>query len=421
MKFRNYTLKEVISFLGPGLLYAAAAIGVSHLVQSTRAGAEYGLALVWAVVIANIVKFPFFEFAPRYATVTGKDLLDGYRAVGKWAVLLILIVTLVGLFTIQAAVTVVTAGLAEELTGISLQHWQWSGILLLICLLVNGIGHYSFLDKFIKVVIVILALTTLTAFLSAFLSKEHTIVYENNFSWMNKTDVTFLIALMGWMPGPLDISVWHSIWTLAKKRNSRKAATLNQSLFDFHVGYWGSALFALFFLGLGAIIMYGNIDTLPEGGGQFARFLINIYTDSLGDWAYPVIITAAFTTMFSTTLTCLDAFPRVMRKLTCQVVPAMDTPRNFNNLYWIWIVVTALGALILLGFFMSDMKIMVMFATIVSFLTAPVIAYLNYRVIMGKEVPADCKPGKLTQGISIFGIVFLTAFSIYYLVSLIIL
>jgi hypothetical protein len=28
--------------LGPGLLFAGAAIGVSHLVQSTKAGAEFG-------------------------------------------------------------------------------------------------------------------------------------------------------------------------------------------------------------------------------------------------------------------------------------------------------------------------------------------------------------------------------------------
>ena len=52
--------------LGPGLLFAGAAIGVSHLVQSTRAGAEYGLTLLWAIILANLFKrktltFNFFE------------------------------------------------------------------------------------------------------------------------------------------------------------------------------------------------------------------------------------------------------------------------------------------------------------------------------------------------------------------------
>ena len=35
-----------IKKLGPGLLFAGAAIGVSHLVQSTRAGADFGWGLL---------------------------------------------------------------------------------------------------------------------------------------------------------------------------------------------------------------------------------------------------------------------------------------------------------------------------------------------------------------------------------------
>ena len=41
--------KSFLQSLGPGLLFAGAAIGVSHLVQSTRAGAEFGFGLIWAL------------------------------------------------------------------------------------------------------------------------------------------------------------------------------------------------------------------------------------------------------------------------------------------------------------------------------------------------------------------------------------
>lgn len=57
-KIMSTTLKKS---LGPGLLMAAAAIGVSHLVQSASTGAEFGYALVWAVVLANLFKYPFFQ------------------------------------------------------------------------------------------------------------------------------------------------------------------------------------------------------------------------------------------------------------------------------------------------------------------------------------------------------------------------
>ena len=69
--------------LGPGLLFAGAAIGVSHLIQSTRAGADFGFGLLWALFLINCIKYPFFQFGPRYAQATGESLLDGYNKLGK--------------------------------------------------------------------------------------------------------------------------------------------------------------------------------------------------------------------------------------------------------------------------------------------------------------------------------------------------
>ena len=43
------TRQGILAALGPGLVWAAAAVGVSHLLQSTRAGASYGFALVGVV------------------------------------------------------------------------------------------------------------------------------------------------------------------------------------------------------------------------------------------------------------------------------------------------------------------------------------------------------------------------------------
>ena len=75
----NFNIKN----LGPGLLFAGAAIGVSHLVQSTRAGADFGLGLLWALLLVNLFKYPFFQFGPRYASATGESLLDGYKKMGN--------------------------------------------------------------------------------------------------------------------------------------------------------------------------------------------------------------------------------------------------------------------------------------------------------------------------------------------------
>ena len=108
-------IKKLISLLGPGLLYAGAAIGVSHLVQSTRAGADYQFGLLYILILSNAAKYPFFEFGPRYASATGNSLIEGYLKVGRWAVILFALLTILTMFSVQAAVTVVTAGIAGQL------------------------------------------------------------------------------------------------------------------------------------------------------------------------------------------------------------------------------------------------------------------------------------------------------------------
>jgi Mn2+/Fe2+ NRAMP family transporter len=94
---------------GPGLLWAAAAIGVSHLVQSTRAGADAGFALAGVIVLALILKYPFFEYGPRYAAATGESLVEGYARIGTWATWLYFLITLATALIIQVVIVVFTS------------------------------------------------------------------------------------------------------------------------------------------------------------------------------------------------------------------------------------------------------------------------------------------------------------------------
>ena len=129
-----------IKKLGPGLLFAGAAIGVSHLVQSTRAGADFGFGLLWALILTNLFKYPFFLFGPKYAIATNESLLDGYFKLGKSFLVIYFVLNLVTMFTIQSAVTIVTAGLAIELFGITSNIKIWAFIILIFCCLFSVIS-----------------------------------------------------------------------------------------------------------------------------------------------------------------------------------------------------------------------------------------------------------------------------------------
>lgn len=402
--------------LGPGLLWAGAAIGVSHLVQSTRAGANFGFALVWVVIVANIFKYPAFEFGPRYAAAMGESLLDGYMRIGKWAMAVFLLMTAGTMFTIQAAVTVVTAGLASQLFNIGWSPLVWSAILLAVCALLLVIGRYPLLDKLIKTVIILLTLSTLIAVAVA---AGHGSRVQSEFIpsqvW-TLAGVSFLVALVGWMPSAIDISVWHSLWTIERRKSSGHAPSLREALFDFKLGYFGTAILALGFLSLGALVMYGSGETFAAGSAAFAGQLIKLYTSALGEWSRSIIVVAAFTAMFSTTLTVTDAFPRVLRRST-QLLAVERFPENGSSwLYWAWMIFVTGGALVIIGLFLKGMTFLVDLATTLSFLTAPILAYINFRAVTGPWMPAEAIPGKKLQILSWTAIAFLGSFGVFFII-----
>ena len=150
-------LKTLLKNLGPGLLFASMAIGTSHLVLSTKAGAQYGWVMVIPILLANLFKYPFFEFGIRYTSVTGKSLVEGYLNLGKKYLWIYAFVTLVSTFTILAALYVVTAGLFINLFNIS--TIGVNSIALALFAFISAvliIGKYRFLEYSLKAVISIL-------------------------------------------------------------------------------------------------------------------------------------------------------------------------------------------------------------------------------------------------------------------------
>ncbi|TXD48253.1 Nramp family divalent metal transporter [Polaribacter sp. IC073] len=404
--------KSFLQSLGPGLLFAGAAIGVSHLVQSTRAGADFGFGLIWALLLVHLFKYPFFQFGPRYAAATGETLLDGYKKLGKGVLIVYYILNFATMFTIQAAVTIVTAGLASQLFGFTNDLVLWATILMGISLIFLVIGKYKLLDNLMKYIIVILTISTIVAVSMALFSTKD--VFDvTQIIPSGTVELTFLIAFLGWMPAPLDISIWHSIWSVEKDKTTVLKTQRTAAIFDFNVGYISALFLGMCFLLLGALVMYKSGENFSNKAGIFANQLIDLYTKNLGEFSYIFIAIAAFTTMFSTTITALDASPRAMNRTT-----KLLFNKELKYGYWFWIIFLFIGTFLILQYFMDNMGFLVKVATILSFLTAPFYAILNYKLITGKHTPKEHRPGIYLRILSIVGILFLIGFSIWFLMSL---
>ena len=117
--------------------------------------------------------------------------------------------------------------------------------------------------------------------------------------------------------------------------------------------------------------------------------------------------------MLSTTITTLDASPRAMEK-TSQLLFGDILKRG----YLFWIFVLLVGTIIIFFFLSHEMGLLVYIATIISFLTAPFYAIINYILISSKHTPKDWRPSKSMHLLSWSGILFLIGFSVWYLTTL---
>ena len=415
MSDTNY--KNIFKTFGPGILFAGAAIGGSHLIQSTRAGANFGFDLLLLVILINIFKYPFFEFGHRYTAATGESILEGYAKLGKSTVWVFFIMNIFTAAINGAAVTLVTAGLCANLFGISLSPATLSLIILAIIMVILLVGRYGMLDLVMKIMITILAITTIITVLVA-LGIDTGVTVKNTIAKPDIWDaagIAFLLALMGWMPAPIEISVWPSLWALERTKQTHYQPTVKEALIDFHVGYIGTTLMALFFVGLGAFVMFGSGETFSNNGVIFSSQLISLYTKTIGEWSRIIIGSIVFITMLSTTMTVFDAYPRTLAGSLQLLIHKLS--KRGKLLYTVFGIVMAIAGLLIIGFFTSGLKTLIDFATIVAFLAAPVFAIINYRVVTAPFMPEEHRPKTWLRILSWAGILFLIVFCLIFIVS----
>ncbi|WP_038053873.1 NRAMP family divalent metal transporter [Thioalkalivibrio sp. ALJ1] len=423
------TRASLCAAIGPGLLMAGAAVGVSHLVQATRGGAEYGLLLIPIVLLACLFKYPFLEFGPRYAAATGHHLLTGYHRLGNWALGLYIAVTVGTLFTIQAVVTLTTAGLVTLVFDLDLSVTLVSALVLAACITFLMIGAYRGLDLGMKIIMAALSVSTVAAVALAFREAPDLVTLSGAQEWSSLWTLAgfaFVLALLGWMPIPLDVAAWHSIWTQERARQTGHAPTVREAIFDFRLGYLGAVVIALAFMLLGAVLMYGSGIGFAPGAAAFSAQLVDLYALSLGEWSRTLIAVAALTTMFSTTLAVTDAYPRVIVAIIRTLREDGHAPQTMDpsrkgerGLDWwgyrIALLVVASGAVLLISQAGEHFTRLVDFATLLSFLSAPVLAWITFKVVMSPDMPEQHRPGRGMRALSWAGIVFGLVFSVLYI------
>ena len=231
----NISREGFIKSLGPGILLAGASIGGSHLFSSTSAGARFGFSLLGIILITNLLKYPFLLVGTRFTAATGKTLLEGFKIRNKAYLPIFLIVSLItGTLTI-AAVSLLSGALLTNVPYLSnFESIDLSIFVLVISGLILLIGKYTALDRLSKVLVTLLTLLTFFAVFSLFF--KGTINSDLLNSFITPTDnpwtitkLGFLISLMGWMPCPVELCVWRSLWMFSRNKETKYTPTVQES------------------------------------------------------------------------------------------------------------------------------------------------------------------------------------------------
>ena len=426
--------------LGPGFMYASSAIGVSHLVQCTRAGALYGfVSPATAVVVSCILKYPFFEFSSRYANTTGKSLVDGYRELSHLAVVACLVLMLstcaITLATITAVTSAFVAGLFLSDEPSSVQSAVMSAVLMVGCWLLVSFGGFRRLDLAIKVITAALVITTVVAVaIAAFntLLQPVSVAASTTTQMPNASSplstpprlfsvdgIGFLVALAGWMPTPVDLgSIMSSLWTVARYRDTGYHPPLPDALLEFGVAYAGTAILGIAFVALGALLAPERGTALPSEASAFARAVVALYTAAIGESATALVGVSAVSAMVGTLLTLVDGFARAITHALYASLGWPNAARDGLRPYQLAaFTASAAGYGLLVLMSGSSLSSLVDLATTVSFLIGPIIGSANAHLVTRPTFPAAARPSRAMRLLASAGIALLTALAGLYVME----
>lgn len=373
-------MSQWLARLGPGLMLAAAAVGVSHLVQSTRTGADFGLSFIWVIILIAVIKYPAFRFAVDYASHTDRSLVHGYARVGRVAEVWLFLAFFIDMFVATAAVALVTAGLLISVFGIPFSPPQVALAVVVVTALILLNGSYKKAEGIVKVLVAVFSVLTIIATLVALpkLGSDGRDLFGEVV--VNRSLIVFLIAITGWMPLPMTGSIFLSMWAKEKRIAAGGESNHKAALYDLRFGWMLMIVLAICFVLLGAAVLFQTDRSVPANAAAFATELLGIFTSVVGGWAYPVIALAAIAVMWSSVFALMDAVPRV----TCRLF------RKTN--YTMFLAIQIVGVSIVLLLLMRNFGTFIDFATSAGFITAPAVAYYNYRAVTSDDVSPQLRP-----------------------------
>ncbi|MDX9793533.1 MAG: Nramp family divalent metal transporter [Kiritimatiellia bacterium] len=168
-----HALKRLLAIIGPGIFAIGYTIGTGSVTSMAKAGSQYGLQLLWVLVLSCLFSGVLMEAYGRMAAVTGDTALHAVKRhlpFGRTLAILILLGVVTAQYTCLGGILTLSSGAIYETLGLfvpSLPKESYAatlGIAVVLIALIYGllmIGRYSFFEKVLAFFVMLMGLTFL--------------------------------------------------------------------------------------------------------------------------------------------------------------------------------------------------------------------------------------------------------------------
>ncbi len=294
--------------IGPGIVLAAAGVGAGDIVASGVAGASFGMALLWAVLVGAIFKFFLNEGMARYQLATGKTFMEGYTKKCKYFNYYFIVYLVVWSFIVGGALLSGMGVVTNSMFPIfSLKAWAVINAIVVMSVIMTG--TYKIFERIMKFLagvmflsFVISAIAVFPSFIAFFKGLFIPIIPAVN---TNLFDSVFkVLAVLGGVGGTVTIMAY-SYWIRENKITSPKQVGLVR--LDLGIGYFITFVFGVCVMIVAAALIHpvGGQISGKQGIIYLAQTMSSVL-GPLGFWSFMIGFWAA---IFSSLMSFYQAIP----------------------------------------------------------------------------------------------------------------
>ena len=276
------TLGSRLRLVGPGIVIAVTGVGAGDMVSSLVAGTDFGMVLIWAVVLGALLKWFLTEGIGRWYMASGQTILQGWHALGRGATYYFIVYLFIVTFVFGAAVTSTAALATDAAFPDTLPLWAWAALHAVAAFIIVGIGRYGLFELIMKTFAGLkFGIVILLAILLAPNLGELAIGFVPR---IPEGALINVLAIIGGVGGTYSLAAYN-YWV--RERGWRRSSWIPMMRTDVTVGYALTALFMVSMLVIGAELLFGTGTSISDDEGLVA--LVDPLQDRFGvlaRWAF---------------------------------------------------------------------------------------------------------------------------------------